>query len=122
MAGKLQGLRTLIYPVDDLDAAKSWWSSFLGAEPYFYEVFYVGFNIGGYELGLLPGQDPSEGAYVYWGVEDVEAAVASAIAQGASVHSPPTDVGEGIVTALVRNPQAALVGFIFNPNFVLEAH
>ncbi|MEI6454201.1 MAG: hypothetical protein WCO31_06365 [Actinomycetes bacterium] len=62
MAGKLQGLRTLIYPVDDLDAAKSWWSSFLGAEPYFDETFYVGFDIGGYELGLLPGQDSSEGA------------------------------------------------------------
>ncbi len=39
---------------------------FLGFGPYFDEPFYVGSNVGGYELGLLPTADPSEGALTYW--------------------------------------------------------
>lgn len=46
------GLRTAIYHVDDLQAAKEWYTKVLGVEPYFDEPFYVGFNVGGYELGL----------------------------------------------------------------------
>ena len=50
-------------------------------------------------------------------VDDVAHAVSEAIGHGATEHTPPTDVGEGIVTALVRNPQGSIVGFIFNANF-----
>ena len=53
MATALDGLRTVIYPSPDLDAAKAWWTGYLGIEPYFDEPFYVGYSVGGYELGLL---------------------------------------------------------------------
>ena len=55
----------------------------LGVEPYFDEPFYVGFDVGGYELGLLPDGDPADGALTYWGVDDVAAAFDAALAQGA---------------------------------------
>ena len=61
------GLRTVIYPVADAAAAKAWWSDVLGTDPYFDEAFYVGFDVGGYELGLLPSPEPSA-AVTYWGV------------------------------------------------------
>jgi hypothetical protein len=61
----LHGPRTVIYPAADLDAAKIWWSALLGSAPYFDEPFYVGFNVGGYELSLLPDANPGEGALVY---------------------------------------------------------
>ena len=48
------GLRTVIYPVRDLDTAKRWWSTVLGIAPYFDQPYYVGFNVGGYELALDP--------------------------------------------------------------------
>ena len=48
------GLRTAIYPVTDLDAAKRWYAEMLGQAPYFDQPFYVGFAVGGFELGLLP--------------------------------------------------------------------
>ena len=51
------GLRTCIYPVPDLAAAKAWYARAFGVEPYFDEPFYVGFEIGGYELGLIPAQE-----------------------------------------------------------------
>jgi len=77
----------------------------------------VGFDVGGYELGLLPDANSSDGALTYWGVDDVEAAVADAVALGAIVHVAPSEVGEGIVTATVTAPQGFIVGFIFNPHF-----
>jgi predicted enzyme related to lactoylglutathione lyase len=113
----LLGLRTVIHPVADLSAAKQWWTDLLGHGPYFDEPFYVGFEEGGYELGLLPDADPSDGALTYWGVDDVDAAVADAVALGAEVHTAATEVGDGIVTATVRAPQGFIVGFIRNPQF-----
>ena len=112
-----QGLRTVIYPAPDLEAAKGWWRELLGFGPYFDEPFYVGFEVGGYELGLLPTADPGEGALTYWGVDDVAAAVDAAVALGATVHVAPSEVGGGIVTATVTNPQGSIVGFIYNPHF-----
>lgn len=73
----LRGLRTVIYPAPELDTAKSWWTDVLGVEPYFDEPFYVGYNVAGYELGLLP-DGPADGALTYWGVDDVAEAVRTA--------------------------------------------
>ena len=111
------GLRTVIYPAPDLAAAQAWWSGFLGLQPYFDQPFYVGYDVGGYELGLLPDADPAEGALVYWGVDDVEHAVEVALAAGAGVHVAASEVGEGIVTATVRTPPGAILGLIYNPHF-----
>jgi len=117
MSVPLLGLRTVIYPAPVLAAATAWWTNFLGTAPYFEEPFYVGFDVGGYELGLLPDADPAEGSHTYWGVADVPGAVTAAVEQGCDVHTAPTEVGDGIVTALVRLPDRTLVGFIDNPSF-----
>ena len=113
----LQGLRTVNYPAPELDAAKAWWTQTLGVEPYFDEPFYVGYNIAGYELGLLPDAAQADGALTYWGVDDVAEAVRVAVAGGAVEHSPISEVGGGIVTATVRTPHGAVLGLIFNPHF-----
>ena len=117
MTTELKGLRTVIYPSPDLAAAKAWWTSLLGADPYFDEPFYVGYDVGGYELGLLPTADPLDGALTYWGVADVASAVADAMAVGAVEHTPIAEVGEGIITATVRTPPGAILGLIHNPHF-----
>jgi catechol 2,3-dioxygenase-like lactoylglutathione lyase family enzyme len=117
MSIPLQGLRTVIHPSPDLEAAKSWWTALLGIEPYFDEPFYVGYEVAGYELALLPDGNPADGAIVYWGVDDVSAAVTEAIGSGATEHVAEAHVGDNIVTASVRSPQGAIVGFIYNPNF-----
>jgi len=113
----LEGLRTVIYPAPDLDQAKAWWSRLLGVDPYFDEPFYVGYSVAGYELGLLPDAAPGDGVLTFWGVADVVAAVATAVAEGATEHSPAAKVGGGIITATVRTPGGAILGFIFNPHF-----
>jgi predicted enzyme related to lactoylglutathione lyase len=114
---ELLGLRTVIYPAPDLAAATAWWTQLLGFGPYFEQPFYVGFEVAGYELGLLPDAPVTDGALTYWGVADCAAAIETAVAQGATVHTPATEVGEGIVTGSVTTPDGALVGFIVNPHF-----
>jgi catechol 2,3-dioxygenase-like lactoylglutathione lyase family enzyme len=120
MAITLLGLRTVIYPTQDVDAAKAWWTGLLGVEPYFDEPFYVGYNVGGYELGLLPDGNPADGAITYWGVDDVTTAFDAALAQGGTPHAPVVEVGGGIVTGSVANPLGMIVGFIYNPHFTLS--
>lgn len=117
MTISLKGLRTVIYPAVGLEAARSWWTATLGVEPYFDEPFYVGYDVAGYELGLLPDADPADGALTYWGVDDVAEAVRAALAAGAVEHAPLSEVGGGIVTATVRTPHGAVLGLIFNPHF-----
>ena len=115
----LLGLRTVIYPAPDLPSARAWWAELLGVEPYFDEDFYVGFTVAGYELALWPAADPADGALTYWGVRDVPAALARVVEGGGAVHAPPREVGGGIVTALARTPDGALLGLIDNPHFRL---
>ncbi len=118
------GLRTVIYPAPDLDAAKAWFTELLGFPPYFDEPFFVGFNVGGYELGLLPLAEGEEnpGVLTYWGVRDAEAAAAALLERGATVHQPVTEVGDGIKTGTFLEPNGgAVVGIIENPIFALAA-
>lgn len=117
-----QGLRTVIYHVEDLARAKAWWSDLLGQAPYFDEQFYVGFNVGGYELGLHPaGGDAGTavGPVTYWGVAGIEDAYRALIKRGASEHEPVQDVGGGIKVAAVVEPGGNVVGIIQNPHFRL---
>jgi len=117
----LLGLRTVAYEVDDLQAAKAWYTEALGYGPYFDEAFYVGFNVGGYELGLVPAEEDAHtglgGTTVYWGVEDIEGAMARLTELGATVHGEIVDVGEGIMVASVVDPFGNLLGVIRNPYF-----
>ena len=101
MATSILGLRTVVYRVGDLAAAKRFYPGLLGREPYLDEPFYVGYNASGCELGLDP--DPSTppgpgGTVPYWGVTDVDRAAADAVA----------------------DPSGNLVGLIHEPHFKLD--
>lgn len=116
------GLRTVVYHVADLDAAKVWYSDVLGQGPYFDEPFYVGFNVGGFELGLLPIEDPtgelgSGKSIAYWGVSSIDQSWSRLLERGASAHSDIQDVGGGIKVAAVNDPFGNVFGIIENPHF-----
>ena len=116
------GLRTVIYPVPDLAVAKQWYTELLGQAPYFDQPFYVGFAVGGFELGLLPdGQPGTAGPQALWGVDDIESTFARLLALGAAVLDPVAEVGEGIKVAAVRDPFGNRLGLIENPLFDVGA-
>ncbi|MFF1574179.1 VOC family protein [Leifsonia sp. NPDC058292] len=117
----LLGLRTVVYPAPDLAAAKEWWSAVLGVQPYFDEPFFVGFNPGGYELGLDPAADPEAGPQTYWGVRSIDAAAARLTELGAVPVDAIADVGDGIRLGTFRAPDGSILGLIENPVFTVTA-
>lgn len=114
------GLRTVIYHVRDIAKAKEWYTRAFGVKPYFDEPFYVGFDIGGFELGLDPdpkGVKPGPGGSVaYWKVTKIDAALEEFTKAGAKVKSPARDVGDEIKVATVTDPFGNLIGLIENPH------
>jgi predicted enzyme related to lactoylglutathione lyase len=122
---EFQGLRTVIYHAPDLEKTKAWYSKVLETEPYFDQPFYVGFNVGGYELGLDPDASSAPGgkggAVAYWGVADAETAFRRLISLGATERTSVQEVGEGIRVATVFDPFGNIFGIIENPHFKLPA-
>ena len=118
-----QGLRTVIYHVDDLDKAKAWYAEVLGVAPYFDEPFYVGFNVGGFELGLDPdlkGVTKGSNVVAYWGVKDIDVAYQRVLELGAQQQMEVQEVGGGIRVGTVTDPFGNVVGIIENPNFKIN--
>jgi predicted enzyme related to lactoylglutathione lyase len=112
------GLRTAIYPVNDLETAKRWYADVLGVAPYFDQPFYVGFSVGGFELGLIPdGVSGVNGPQPLWGVASAVDAFARLLALGATALEPVTEVGDGIKVAAVIDPFGNRLGVIENPHF-----
>ena len=118
----IKGLGTVIYPVGDLARAKAWYTAAFQQPPYFDEPFYVGFNIGGYELGLDPDETDGKagaGGVAYWRVDDIEAAVRHFQSVGATVVNPIREVGGDIKVATVADPFGNRIGLLKNPHFRL---
>lgn len=117
------GLRTVVYMVDDLEKAKNWYAKAFNAKPYYDTPYYVGFNIGGYELGLHPKEKvkvTDNGTSVsYWGVENIKEVYQYLLDLGASEHEKPNNVGGDIMVASVYDPWKNIIGIIYNPEFKL---
>jgi catechol 2,3-dioxygenase-like lactoylglutathione lyase family enzyme len=116
----LLGLRTTIYPTQDLVETTRIFRGLLGIEPYFEEDFYVGFNVGGYELGIDPNSNLDDGTQSYWGVDDIEAAAEELINDGAEILAEVNEVGDGIKVAQFRLSDGNHFAIIENPNFELD--
>lgn len=117
----LKGLRTVIYPAPDIRKATEWYTAILDEEPYFEEPYYVGFDVGGYELGLQPDRKPgTQGSIVYWGVVDIRSAWKKLIELGAEADEEIMHVGGDVYVATVIDPFGNLLGIIQNPNFEVK--
>src|SRR4051794_39942330 len=99
MKRHILGLYTTIYHVRDLNRAREWYANLLGEAPYFDQPFYIGFNVAGYELGLIPIADTKrneQASVSYWGVKEMTAACLDLEAKGLALFEPVTEVGGGI--------------------------
>ena len=112
------GLRTALYPCPDLAAGKRFYSALLGVEPYFDQPFYVGYAVGGFELGLVPDERPhADGVQALWGVANADEAHARLLALGATALTPVHEVGDGIRVGDLLDPFGNRVSIIENPHF-----
>lgn len=115
------GLMNATYQAKDLNAAKAWYAKALGVQPYFDQPFYVGFNVHGYELGLVPETDAgakrAAAGVAYWRVEDARAVYQRLVELGATAREPVQDVGGEILVGTVHDPFGNVLGLIQNPHF-----
>jgi predicted enzyme related to lactoylglutathione lyase len=109
-----QGIKTVLHPVSDLAAAKAVYTALLGIEPQADAPYYVGYEVEGQQIGLVPGGGPERATspVAYWHVADIEAKLAEVTAAGAAVKESPRDVGAGRLVATFTDPDGNVLGLI----------
>ena len=117
MSSSTQGIKTVLHPVSDLAAAKAVYTALLGMAPQADAPYYVGFEVEGQQIGLVPGGG-SQGMtspVAYWHVTDIEAKLAEVTAAGATVKDPVRDVGGGRLVATFTDPDGNVLGLLQDP-------
>jgi predicted enzyme related to lactoylglutathione lyase len=112
-----EGIKTVLHPVSDLGAAKSVYTALLGAPPQSDAEYYVGYDVAGQQIGLVPGaaQQGMSAPVSYWHVSDIEAKLAEVTAAGATVQEQPRDVGGGRLVATFTDPDGNVLGLLQDP-------
>lgn len=109
-----QGVKTVLHPVSDLEAAKAVYTALLGLPPTTDSPYYVGFDAEGQQIGLVPGGGPQgmTSPVAYWHVADIEAKLADVTAAGAKINEPAHEVGGGRLVATFTDPDGNVLGLI----------
>ena len=109
-----QGIKTVLHPVSDLEAAKKVYTALLGVAPQADSSYYVGYEVEGQQIGLVPGGGPQgmTSPVAYWHVPDIEAKLAQLTAAGATVTEAAHDVGGGRLVATVTDPDGNVLGIL----------
>jgi predicted enzyme related to lactoylglutathione lyase len=112
-----QGIKTVLHPVSDLAAAKPVYAALLGIQPQHDAPYYVGFDVEGQHIGLVPGGGPQgmTSPVAFWEVPDIEAKLAELTAAGATVKEAAHDVGGGRLVATVTDPDGNVLGLLQDP-------
>ena len=79
-----EGIKIVLHPVSNVASAKAVYTALLGLEPQADSPYYVGFDVAGQHIGLVPGGTMAS-PVAYWQVADIEAKLAEVTAAGASV-------------------------------------
>ena len=108
------GIKTVLHPVSDLTAAKAVYAALLGVAPQTDESYYVGFDVEGQHIGLVPEGGPQgmTSPVAFWHVPDIEATLAEVTAAGAAVKEAAHDVGGGRLVATVTDPDGNVLGIL----------
>jgi predicted enzyme related to lactoylglutathione lyase len=109
-----QGIKTVLHPVSDLEKAKAVYTALLGAAPDHDAPYYVGYDVAGQHIGLVPGgaTQGMTAPVAYWQVPDIEAKLAEVTAAGATVKDAPRDVGGGRLVATFTDPDGNVLGVL----------
>src|SRR5215469_271629 len=113
MTDSTQGIKTVLHPVSDLEAAKAVYTALLGMAPQTDSPYYVGYEAAGQQIGLVPGGAQGMTSPVaYWHVADINGKLAEVTAAGATVKEAPHDVGGGRLVAAFADPDGNVLGLI----------
>jgi predicted enzyme related to lactoylglutathione lyase len=113
-ASSTEGIKIVLHPVSDLEKSKAVYTALLGIEPQADAAYYVGYDVDGQHIGLVPGGGPQEmsSPVAYWAVADIEKKLAEVTSAGATVHESPRDVGNGRLVATFTDPDGNVLGLV----------
>jgi predicted enzyme related to lactoylglutathione lyase len=103
--------------VSDLPKAKAVYEALLGIAPQADSSYYVGFDVEGQHIGLVPNGGPQgmTSPVTFWEVPDIEAKLAEVTVAGAAVKEPAHDVGGGRLVATFTDPDGNVLGLLQDP-------
>ncbi|MEV6966436.1 VOC family protein [Hamadaea sp. NPDC051192] len=109
-----EGIKTVLHPVSDLAAAKAVYTALLGIEPQADSEYYVGYDLAGQHIGLVPKGGPQSMAspVAYWHVSDIAAKLAEVTAAGGKVKDEPREVGPGRTVATFTDADGNVLGLL----------
>src|ERR1700759_2342751 len=106
-----EGIKTVLHPVSDLAKAKPVYTALLGVEPSADAAYYVGYDLAGQHIGLVPNSDAG-GPVAYWPFTAIEGTLAGVTAAGATVKEAPHNVGGTRQVATFTDPDGNVLGLI----------
>lgn len=115
MAGSAtEGVKIVLHPVSDLEAAKAIYSALLGLEPQADAPYYVGYDIAGQHVGLVPkgGPQAMSSPVAYWKVPDIEKKLEEVAQAGGIVRDPVREVGGGRLVATFADADGNVLGLV----------
>ena len=108
-----KGINTIVYPVKDISKAKSLFTALLGKEPFVDQPYYVGYKVGGQDIGLDPNGH-KHGMTPYYDVDDIKQSVQALLDTGATTIEDIKDVGGGKLIAVVKDTDGNIIGLSQN--------
>ena len=112
-----EGVKTILYPVSDPVKAKAVFRTLLG-EPAHDAPYYVGYEVDGMQIGLVPNghKQGMPSPVPFWHVDDIEGRLKALVDAGAEPLQPLRDVGNGRLTASVKDADGNPIGLIQDPS------
>src|SRR3954463_6008460 len=106
-----KGIKTILYPVKDMNHSKTIFQKFLGVEPYADQPYYVGFKINDQDIGLIPNS-PEGGVTAFFHVDDIKSSLQILIDGGAEIIQDIKNVGAARLIASVKDKDGNIIGII----------
>ena len=109
-----QGITIVLHPVTDVKAATAVYTALLGTPPQHEADYYVGYDVDGQHIGLVPGgaEQGLTSPVAHWQVSDIEAKLAEVTAAGGEVKQAPRNVGGGRLVATFTDPDGNVLGLL----------
>lgn len=113
----MTAMTTIVYPVKDLNQAKSIYRALLGVEPYADTPYYVGYRLGEQEVGLDPNghQQSLTGPVVYVNVTNIHERLKNLLDAGTTLVQDVRDVGGGKLIATLKDASGNDLGLMQTP-------
>ena len=108
-----KGVKTIIYPVKDINEAKTLFRKLLEVEPYADQPYYVGFKVGDQDIGLVPN-NPEAGMTAFYHVDNIKNSLQILLDGGGTVIQDVKNVGGGRLIASIRDKDSNIIGLIQN--------